>query len=139
QAQKQQLKFADDVENKIEAATGQSDQLARTDAALSTQIAQSSSTAAAVSGNISLTTVRGITVNSSIAAQLDKMLGAAEADGLTLTGQGYRSPSEQIAVRRKNCGSSDYAVYDMNPSQCHPPTARPGTSMHERGLAIDFI
>jgi LAS superfamily LD-carboxypeptidase LdcB len=26
----------------------------------------------------------------------------------------------------------------MPASQCSPPTARPGTSMHERGLAIDF-
>jgi LAS superfamily LD-carboxypeptidase LdcB len=26
----------------------------------------------------------------------------------------------------------------MPAGQCHPPTARPGTSMHELGLAIDF-
>jgi LAS superfamily LD-carboxypeptidase LdcB len=26
----------------------------------------------------------------------------------------------------------------MPASQCDPPTARPGTSMHEQGLAIDF-
>lgn len=26
----------------------------------------------------------------------------------------------------------------MPPSECSPPTARPGESMHERGLAIDF-
>jgi hypothetical protein len=26
----------------------------------------------------------------------------------------------------------------MPSSQCSPPTARPGTSMHELGLAIDF-
>jgi len=66
------------------------------------------------------------------------MLGAAEADGITLGGKGYRSPDGQLAVRRQNCGTSNYAVYEMNPSSCHPPTARPGTSMHERGLAIDF-
>ena len=24
------------------------------------------------------------------------------------------------------------------PSSCSPPTARPGTSLHEQGLAIDF-
>jgi hypothetical protein len=142
QSQRQQLQFADKVENKIEATTSQADQLARTDVQLSAEVArqaQASSRSVATSSSISLTTVRGITVNSSIAAQLDKMLGAAEADGITFTGQGYRSPSEQLAVRQKNCGSSDYAVYEMDPSQCHPPTARPGTSMHERGLAIDFI
>jgi LAS superfamily LD-carboxypeptidase LdcB len=26
----------------------------------------------------------------------------------------------------------------MPASQCDPPTARPGTSLHEQGLAIDF-
>jgi LAS superfamily LD-carboxypeptidase LdcB len=26
----------------------------------------------------------------------------------------------------------------MPASQCRPPTARPGTSQHEKGLAIDF-
>jgi LAS superfamily LD-carboxypeptidase LdcB len=26
----------------------------------------------------------------------------------------------------------------MPSSSCHPPTARPGTSQHEIGLAIDF-
>ena len=42
------------------------------------------------------------------------------------------------AVRRANCGSSNYAIYQMPASACSPPTARPGTSMHEQGLAIDF-
>ena len=142
QAQRQQLKFADDVERKIETAAAQSGQLDKVDSQLASELArqgQSSVSVSRSSGSISLTTVRGITVNSSIAGQLDRMLGAAEADGLTLSGQGYRSPEGQLAVRRKNCGTSDYAVYQMNPSLCHPPTARPGTSMHEQGLAIDFI
>ena len=62
----------------------------------------------------------------------------AGTDGFTLTGGGYRSPDQQVAVRRENCGSSDYAVYQEPPNDCHPPTAYPGTSMHEQGLAIDF-
>ena len=33
---------------------------------------------------------------------------------------------------------SDYAIYQAPSSACSPPTARPGTSMHEKGLAIDF-
>ena len=85
-----------------------------------------------------LSTVRGITVASSIADNLAAMLDAADADGYSFSGGGYRDPSGQIAVRRSNCGTSDYAVYDMPASQCSPPTARPGTSMHEQGLAIDF-
>ncbi len=85
-----------------------------------------------------LSTVRGITVASSIADNLAAMLDAADADGYSFSGGGYRDPSEQIAVRRANCGTSDYAIYEMPASQCSPPTARPGTSMHEQGLAIDF-
>jgi LAS superfamily LD-carboxypeptidase LdcB len=63
---------------------------------------------------------------------------AAEAAGLDLTGSGYRSHERQIELRRAHCGTSDYAVYEMPSSQCSPPTARPGASMHEQGLAIDF-
>jgi D-alanyl-D-alanine carboxypeptidase-like protein/transglycosylase-like protein with SLT domain len=89
-------------------------------------------------GPVTVTTVRGITVNSHIAPQLEAMLAAAEADGLHLTGGGFRSPEQQIALRRSHCGTTQYAIYEMPASQCSPPTARPGTSMHERGLAIDF-
>ena len=140
-AQRQQQQFAGEIENKIAATTSQSDQLARTDAQLGAQIDSARSTvrSSSSSTSISLTTVRGITVASSIAAQLDKMLGAAEADGFVFSGQGYRSPDQQVAVRRTNCGSSEYAMYQMPPEQCHPPTAYPGTSMHEQGLAIDFM
>ncbi len=42
-------------------------------------------------------------------------------------------------LRRSHCGPSDYAIYEMPSSQCSPPTARPGNSMHEQGLAIDFV
>jgi hypothetical protein len=87
---------------------------------------------------IDLTTVRGITVATRIAGNLERMLSAADADGIRLSGSGYRSPSAQVAVRRRNCGTSDYAVYDKPSSSCHPPTAKPGQSMHEQGLAIDF-
>jgi hypothetical protein len=40
--------------------------------------------------------------------------------------------------RSPHCGSSNYAIYEAPSSSCSPPTARPGTSMHERGLAIDI-
>jgi hypothetical protein len=55
-----------------------------------------------------------------------------------LSGGGYRDPAEQIALRRAHCGSSYYAIYQMPSSSCRPPTARPGSSQHEVGLAIDF-
>ncbi len=89
-------------------------------------------------GGDSIVTVHGIRVHSSIAGRLDAMLNAASAAGINMSGGGYRDPSGQIAVRRSNCGGSDYAIYQMPASSCRPPTARPGQSMHEKGLAIDF-
>ncbi len=85
-----------------------------------------------------LVTVGGITVAASLGPNLAALLQAATADGLRLGGGGYRSSESQIALRRAHCGTSDYAIYEMSPSSCSPPTARPGQSMHEQGLAIDF-
>ncbi len=80
----------------------------------------------------------GIWVHRSIADNVRRLLADAAAAGVPLAGGGYRDPAGQIRVRKSNCGTSNYAVYEMPASQCRPPTARPGTSMHERGLAIDF-
>jgi uncharacterized membrane protein len=85
-----------------------------------------------------MVTVRSITVSAAIAGQVDGLLTAAEADGHSLTGHGYRDAAQQIALRRAHCGTSYYAVYEMPAGSCSPPTARPGTSLHESGLAIDF-
>ena len=85
-----------------------------------------------------LTTVRGITVASSIAGQLASLLSASDSAGLALSGGGYRSSQQQIQTRMNNCGTSSYAIYEMPASSCSPPTAKPGASMHEKGLAIDF-
>ena len=82
--------------------------------------------------------VRGIAIHNSIADQLEAMLAAAAADGITLTGGGWRDPAAQIRLRRAHCGTSEYAVWEAPASSCRPPTARPGSSYHERGLAIDF-
>ncbi len=89
-------------------------------------------------GSGSIVSVGGIRVHQSIAGNLQRLLSAASAAGINFGGGGYRDPSGQIAVRRNNCGSSNYAIYEMPASSCSPPTARPGTSMHERGMAIDF-
>ena len=90
------------------------------------------------SGGISLCNAAGITVNCQIASQVTAMINAAAADGVSLSGGGYRDPAEQIALREQHCGSSYYAIYEMPSSQCSPPTAKPGSSQHEVGLAIDF-
>jgi len=73
-----------------------------------------------------------------MAGSVQSLLNAAASDGIMLCGGGYRSSAGQIQTRRNNCGTSDYAVYEMPASSCSPPTARPGTSMHEQGLAVDY-
>ena len=92
----------------------------------------------AITGSGSIVSVGGIRVHQSIAGNLQRLLSAASSAGIQFSGGGFRDPAGQISVRRNNCGSSNYAIYEMPASQCSPPTARPGSSMHERGLAIDF-
>lgn len=82
--------------------------------------------------------VYGIRVHQSIAENLRALIDAAAADGVVLSGWGWRDSATQIRLRREHCGTSEYAIYRMPSSQCRPPTARPGRSQHERGLAIDF-
>lgn len=85
-----------------------------------------------------IVSVNGIRVHKSIAANVQALLQAAAADGVSLSGGGFRDPQAQINLRIAHCGSSQYAIYQMPASQCSPPTARPGSSNHEKGLAIDF-
>lgn len=61
----------------------------------------------------------------------------ASGQGVTLV-SGWRSPAQQIDLRREHCGPSHYDIYEKPSSQCRPPTARPGTSKHEKGLAADL-
>lgn len=79
-----------------------------------------------------------ITVAGSLGHNLRQLVDAAAANGLMLCGWGWRDPQRQVELRRAHCGASSYAIWHMPASQCSPPTARPGTSMHERGLAVDF-
>lgn len=88
--------------------------------------------------DIELVNVGGIRVNVLVEDQVRGLLAAMSARGFTLGGGGYRSIESQIRLRRANCGTSDYAIWEMPASQCRPPTARPGLSQHELGLAIDF-
>src|SRR5690606_11457997 len=66
-----------------------------------------------------------ITVAGSIGGNVQALLDAAAAQGVSLCGSGYRDPQRQIELRRQNCGTSYYAIYVMSPSRCSPPTARP--------------
>jgi LAS superfamily LD-carboxypeptidase LdcB len=160
QSQVKQEEVAGSVEERLERALAEADSLATIDGQLAADIARRQAVLAARVAAVaaapraagraaprtasvpavrvssgSLTTVRGITVASEIAGRVESLLAAAQADGFALSGSGYRSSDGQIAARRANCGGD---VYNKPASQCRPPTARPGQSMHERGLAIDF-
>ena len=82
--------------------------------------------------------VEGFWVHIEIADNLQRMLDAAAADGITFGGWGYRDHAAQIRLRKAHCGTSNYAIYSKPSSSCRPPTARPGSSQHELGKAIDF-
>lgn len=81
------------------------------------------------------TTIR---VHRLIAADVAELVAAARADGVRLDGWGHRDALRQIELRRAHCGGSYALVFDAPAASCRPPTARPGRSMHERGLAVDF-
>lgn len=66
------------------------------------------------------------------------LVDAARNSGLQLDGGGFRTYAEQVNTRKNNCGSSNYDIYHKPSSSCSPPTAIPGRSNHEKGLAIDF-
>jgi hypothetical protein len=145
-ARDQQASFAAKLDARIESRLAESAALAATDAKLSAQIAREQAALAARNvgggrsssvsvrhGSVSLRTVHGITVATSIADALDRMWTAANADGITFGGGGYRDPAQQQALHDAHCPSRSSPA-----SACRPPTAQPGHSMHERGLAIDF-
>lgn len=85
-----------------------------------------------------IVSVQGIEVHESIAWKVEELLNAAASDGVELSGWGFRDNIKQIQLRQENCGTSEYDVWEKPASACRPPTARPGQSNHERGLAIDF-
>lgn len=90
------------------------------------------------SGTPDIVSVEGINVARQISNSIQSLLNAARADGIRLSGGGYRSTQQQIELRKQHCGTSQYDIWQKPSSQCTPPTAPPGQSMHEKGLAIDF-
>lgn len=148
-ARDQQAQFADQLEARIESRLAEAANLAAIDQRLSQRIAaeqaalaararaarrSTGTTARTVVRAGRLATVQGITVAAEIADNLANLLEHAASDGVVLSGWGYRDPADQQRLREAHCpdpvSSPSYA--------CRPPTARPGHSMHERGLAVDF-
>lgn len=117
---------------------GETAEVAAVDEAAAAAMTSSGSMPTAPVGRDQTVVVYGIRVHASIAANLRALIDDARADGIVLSGWGWRDSQSQIRLRRQHCGTSRYAIYDMPSSRCRPPTARPGRSQHERGLAIDF-
>jgi LAS superfamily LD-carboxypeptidase LdcB len=158
----QQQQFAADLEARLDSRLAEAEALRQQDATLSAQIeAQQAALAAQLAalqgastgGNsapgviapvpgglasVSCPTGGSITVAGAIADDLSNLLQDAAAAGVILCGGGWRDPQAQIQLRMAHCGTSNYAIYQMPSSQCSPPTAKPGMSQHEVGLAIDF-
>lgn len=88
---------------------------------------------------VMLCSVGGIVVNAKIAPRWQWLIAQAKRQGIELRGGGFRSYSAQISLRKAHCGSSHYAIYQMRASACSPDTARPGTSFHETGHAVDLV
>jgi len=149
-ARAEQQGFADQVSDRLDRTLSEAQSLATVDAALSAEITKREAALAAklranaaprqggrvsIVGSGNIVSVRGIQVAASLAPRLAALLAAADGAGISLSGGGYRSSEAQIQTRRNN-GCPD--VYNSPASSCSPPTARPGQSMHEQGLAIDF-
>jgi D-alanyl-D-alanine carboxypeptidase len=81
------------------------------------------------------TNVYGVTVNRVVAFSFQRMINDAAKDGVKLSGGGFRTKEQQIALRTAN-GCPD--VWTAPASSCRVPTAIPGRSLHEVGLAIDM-
>lgn len=76
-----------------------------------------------------------IDVASIVSERVVNMVKDAKTAGVNLNGGGFRTYEEQLALRSVNGCSSPSGPSNAG---CSPPTAPPGNSQHERGLAIDF-
>jgi septal ring factor EnvC (AmiA/AmiB activator) len=147
-ARDQQAAYAAQVQARLDHKLSEAAFLADRDAALSAEIRAEQARAAQLArkvsaagpsaprrpvtyngstATVSCKTGGSITVDSSIASNVQSLLNASP-DSIALCGWGWRSTQQQEELwYAHNC--------DV---RCTVPTAPPGSSMHERGLAIDF-
>jgi D-alanyl-D-alanine carboxypeptidase len=81
------------------------------------------------------TVVYGTTVHRSVAYAYRRMVDDAKAAGISISGGGFRTKQRQIELRKIN-GCPD--VWTAPASSCRVPTAIPGRSLHEIGMAVDI-
>ena len=80
------------------------------------------------------TVVYGTTVHRNVAYAYRRMVDDAKKAGFSLSGGGFRTKQRQIELRTIN-GCPD--VWIAPSSSCRVPTAIPGRSLHEIGMAFD--
>jgi D-alanyl-D-alanine carboxypeptidase len=126
------VKAVGDAETAITAMPKRRSDLAAQAAAVSQQVV----TQTRASFTTAQTTkVYGITVNKIVAYPVQRMIDDAAKAGIKLSGGGFRTRQQQIALRIAN-GCPD--IWTAPASSCRVPTAIPGRSLHEIGLAVDI-
>jgi zinc D-Ala-D-Ala carboxypeptidase len=81
------------------------------------------------------TVVYGTTVHRTVAYAYRRMVDDAKKAGISISGGGFRTTQRQIELRKIN-GCPD--VWTAPSSSCRVPTAIPGRSLHEIGMAVDI-
>jgi D-alanyl-D-alanine carboxypeptidase len=79
--------------------------------------------------------VYGTTVHRSVGFAYRRMVDDAKKAGISISGGGFRTKQRQIELRTIN-GCPD--VWTAPASSCRVPTAIPGRSLHEIGMAVDI-
>lgn len=74
-----------------------------------------------------------IVVDARIAPNIARLVADAKAEGLTIGGSGFRSSKRQAELEAAHCTG-----IGTPRRKCSPPTAPPGRSQHEFGLAVDL-
>lgn len=87
-----------------------------------------------------LCAIDGCVVAKSIGQRFANFMNAAAAAGHGMDcSASFRTRARQIELRTQNCGgASHYNIYQKSSTECSPPTAIPGRSNHEKGLALDL-
>ncbi|MFG1992017.1 M15 family metallopeptidase [Actinoplanes sp. NPDC048988] len=78
--------------------------------------------------------IYGTTVHRTVSYAYRRMVDDAKKAGIDISGGGFRTKQRQIELRKIN-GCPD--IYTAPSSSCRVPTAVPGRSLHEIGLAVD--
>jgi hypothetical protein len=76
-------------------------------------------------------------VCASVASKLKTLIDDSWTAGIRLSGGGFRTEDQQVALRKLNCPGKDPYKADWQ-KDCEPDTANPGYSPHEQGLAFDL-